>query len=502
MRATATASRIARDFNIKVIQSDKQQITVRYDGTDHTTSFVAKEGRQYSATIISMDPNYDAGEIYNKEGIVRGDTVIYATPATTKVCRVNIEQDDHQTIVVTLNGKEYTESFDAHYGDLITVAVKPDNGFIAGAPSTTMERLTSPSINIEAGMPTRKKLQIHVRNPWPTRQTMNVNLNGIDYPITQADQIIRANFGDVYVITNSDTFGYYHANYTVNDDIVQTDTIGYSGTVTYNIDVAAEKPRAKLFNATITDRKYQHIKVKFYDEDTGALIKTVDGTTTDQIPYGSRYEVELSVKDNPGFEVRTGFLPEYTGRFEGNKEFKPTPAARVTTTFTSGFSRWINTNQQIIYGSGGGWQGRADVFGPLIDAYWDDEIRFTSDNLNPPKLAGFDMLGGDDVGDIRNAMAGRDKWNQTKSISFEINIDGHWRSIANYISKDGIISDHTDTFVPLWGNEIPRTFTPDSGAMVIDADLRIIEKDLEAKVPAARDHKKYQLRFLASDNDY
>ena len=257
-----------------------------------------------------------------------------------------------------------------------------------------------------------------------------------------------------------------------------------------------------MFNATITDRKYQHVKVKFYDEDTGALIKTVDGTTTDQIPYGSRYEVELSVKDNPGFEVRTGFLPEYTGRFEGNKEFKPTPAARVTTTFTSGFSRWVENAQHIIYGSGGGWQGRADVFGPLIDAYWDDEIRFTSDRTNPPKLAGFDLLGGDNVGDIRNAMAGRDKWNQTKSISFEINIDGHWRSIANYISKDGIISDHTDTFIPLWGNEIPRMFTPDSGAMVIDADLRIIEKDLEAKVPAARDHKKYQLRFLATDYDY
>ena len=502
MRATATASRIARDFNIKVIQSDKQQITVRYDGTDHTTSFVAKEGRQYSATIISMDPNYDAGEIYNKEGIVRGDTVIYATPATTKVCRVNIEQDDHQTIVVTLNGKEYTESFDAHYGDLITVAVKPDNGFIAGAPSTTMERLTSPSINIEAGMPTRKKLQIHVRNPWPIRQTMNVNLNGIDYPITQADQIIQANFGDVYVITNSDTFGYYHANYTVNDDIVQTDTIGYSGTVTYNIDVTAEKPRAKLFNATITDRKYQHVKVKFYDEDTGALIKTVDGTTTDQIPYGSRYEVELSVKDNPGFTVRTGFLPEYTGRFEGNKEFKPTPAARVTTTFTVGLSRWVENSQHILYGSGGRWQGRDKYFGPLIDAWFEDELRFVSDNINPPKLAGFDLVGINNLGDQRKVMAGEGKWDQTKSISFEVNINGKWKSIANYISKDNLFNEFQDTFIALWGTQIPREFGPDSGAMVIDADLRVIEKDLEANVPAATNHKKYQLRFLASDNDY
>lgn len=502
MRATATASRIARDFNIKVIQSDKQQITVRYDGTDHTTSFVAKEGRQYSATIVSMDPNYDAGEIYNKEGIVRGDTVIYATPATTKVCRVNIEQDDHQTIVVTLNGKEYTESFDAHYGDLITVAVKPDNGFIAGAPSTTMERLTSPSINIEAAMPTRKKLQIHVRNPWPTRQTMNVNLNGIDYPITKADQIIQANFGDVYLITNSDTFGYYHANYTVNDDIVQTDTIGYSGTVTYNIDVTTEKPRAKLFNATITDRKYQHVKVKFYDEDTGALIKTVDGTTTVQIPYGSRYEVELSVKDNPGFEVRTGFLPEYTGRFEGNKEFKPTPAARVTTTFTVGLSRWVENAQHILYGSGGRWQGRDRYFGPLIDAWFEDELRFVSDNINPPKLAGFDLVGVNDLGAQRKVMAGEGKWDQTKSISFEVNINGKWKSIANYISKDNLFNEFQDTFIALWGTQIPREFGPDSGAMVIDADLRIIEKDLEANVPAATNHKKYQLRFLASDNDY
>lgn len=365
-----------------------------------------------------------------------------------------------------------------------------------------MERLTSPSINIEASMPTRKKLQIHVRNPWPTRQTMNVNLNGIDYPITQADQIIQANFGDVYVITNSDTFGYYHANYTVNDDIVQTDTIGYSGTVTYNIDVTTEKPRAKLFDATVTDRKYQHTKVKFYDEDTGALIKTVDGTTTDQIPYGSRYEVEISVKDNPGFTVRTGFLPQYTGRFEGNKEFKPTPAARVTTTFTVGLSRWVKNSQHILYGSGGRWQGRDKYFGPLIDAWFEDELRFVSDNINPPKLAGFDLVGINNLGDQRKVMAGEGKWDQTKSISFEVNINGKWKSIANYISKDNLFNEFQDTFIALWGTQIPREFGPDSGAMVIDADLRIIEKDLEANVPAATNHKKYQLRFLASDNDY
>ena len=160
-----------------------------------------------------------------------------------------------------------------------------------------------------------------------------------------------------------------------------------------------------------------------------------------------------------------------------------------------------------MYGSGGGWAGRDGVFGPLLDAWFEDEFRFASDNINPPKLSGLDLIGVQNMDGVRNVMAGDGKWNQTKSLSFEINIDGTWRSIANYINTSGFLNEFVDAAIPLWGTQIPREFSSDSGAMVIDSELRIIERHLEANVPAANgnsrvNHKKYQIRFLASDNDY
>lgn len=508
MRATATASRIARDFNIKVIQSDKQQITVRYDGTDHTTSFVAKEGRQYSATIVSMDPNYDAGEIYNKEGIVRGDTVIYATPATTKVCRVNIEQDDHQTIVVTLNGKEYTESFDAHYGDLITVAVKPDNGFIAGAPSTTMERLTSPSINIEASMPTRKKLQIHVHNPWPTRQTMNVNLNGIDYPITQADQIIQANFGDVYVITNSDTEHYTKGTFTVNDDIVQTDEIGYSGTVTYNVDVTStSRPVGKPVSITVDDRKIQKITVKVYDEDDHtSLIKSIKNTT-DNAPYGSHYEIEFNM-DNTRFggkQMRHGKInvPD-SDRLVTPLNIDPGPAFWLVAEYDVpiAFAPYGNNGKQL------GYLNNTTEFGRVpVRSFLDGFLIYTdtADILNDDtKYPDHYLLYGV-TGDYWPFVNKLDYTNTNKVDRFgiEFNINGEWCSLMysyplNKVNGDGDIfvwldptRPHTDWHYNTLDQYCSATFTPKE-------DLLKLWLEWKKNAPRTPDSKKYKMRVWST----
>lgn len=90
----------------------------------------------------------------------------------TREFTVTINQSPNQTITVTYNGQEYTNSFVASYGSKYTVSISPKNGYIAGTLNHTSGIITD-NIIISATAATLKKYTITVTQPTNGKITIN-----------------------------------------------------------------------------------------------------------------------------------------------------------------------------------------------------------------------------------------------------------------------------------------------------------------------------------------
>ena len=113
---------------------------------------------------------------------------------------VTINQSPNQTITVTYNGQEYTNSFAASYGSKYTVSISPKNGYIAGTLNHTSGIITD-NIIISATAATLKKYTIAVIQPINGKITINGS-TGTSFTFDAGTQItVQAIANNGYKVT-------------------------------------------------------------------------------------------------------------------------------------------------------------------------------------------------------------------------------------------------------------------------------------------------------------
>jgi hypothetical protein len=198
------------EYQIRIIQSDHQKITAsctnNVDTDDHDDDFTVYPTSMKATARITSDTGYTAGTLNQTSFILTPETPIaefYATEATLNTYTIDIRQSDHQTITVTCNGTDYTETFTAHYGDTISAKVVADEGYIAGTLSSYSTTITYDT-QISA---TDARSKIHTINITQSEhETITVTYNGKEYTST-----FTVNDGDtVSSITISADDGYIY----------------------------------------------------------------------------------------------------------------------------------------------------------------------------------------------------------------------------------------------------------------------------------------------------
>lgn len=135
---------VVRYVVLNVPETENQKIKLSYvafptkedasqEGKDGF-SVKAVEGTPYTIEVIP-DDGYKAGEISPASGNADEDISFSVTPAEEDVMTITITQTPNQTIVVTANGEEHTETFTAEKDTEWTAKVVPALGYAAGTLS-------------------------------------------------------------------------------------------------------------------------------------------------------------------------------------------------------------------------------------------------------------------------------------------------------------------------------------------------------------------------------
>lgn len=106
--------------------------------TGYNTSSITVNGTTVTSPYTITQANVEAGSL-----------TISASAATKKTFTFTITQSEHQTITVTCNGKSYTSSFTASYGDTWTAKVVADTNYDAGTLSASSGTVTG-AVSISA----------------------------------------------------------------------------------------------------------------------------------------------------------------------------------------------------------------------------------------------------------------------------------------------------------------------------------------------------------------
>lgn len=325
------------DVYIQIQQSDFQIITITCNGETHTDSFYAPYGSYFEASIESTDENHTPGTLNMTSGVATGNTVIYATEAKGKVCVVEIIQTDHQTINVTVNNDEtHTVTFDAHYGDIITVSVKGDVGWNPGSPVFSFAEITG-DISVYADPPTPGELYITLNSM--QYQTIYAQINE-ETPITGS--MITTIYGDTYKLYIEPDPGWTPGELIVVNTDTGEDMSSY-GSMTANLtaSISAEAER-QYFDITIIQSDKEHQLITVYLNN----IPYTESIT--HVEYGTAYQISINpVVD--GYNSGEIAEYEYTGIVTQNMILDATPATIQT------FDITINqvANQTIHVNLGG-----------------------------------------------------------------------------------------------------------------------------------------------------
>lgn len=146
------AIKIDRDdnCNITIEESEHQTLYIYANNEVYSdNSFFITKNSVYKAKIVP-DIGYVSGVISpSDEGIIEGNMTFTMTPAEYNPCNITINQTPNQTIIVTTEGAEYTQSFIGRYDSTYTAKVISNTGYIAGTLNTT-EGIIKDDVNITA----------------------------------------------------------------------------------------------------------------------------------------------------------------------------------------------------------------------------------------------------------------------------------------------------------------------------------------------------------------
>lgn len=113
---------------VTIVQSANQTITVICNGNSHTSTFTAKAGSTYTASI-SASTGYNAGTLNRTSGTLTGNITISATAATLKTYTYTINQPTGGTITVTVDGVAHTSTFTVQHGKTASNKCTPNSGY-------------------------------------------------------------------------------------------------------------------------------------------------------------------------------------------------------------------------------------------------------------------------------------------------------------------------------------------------------------------------------------
>lgn len=113
---------------VTIVQSANQTIIVICNGNSYTSTFTAKAGSTYTASI-SASTGYNAGTLSSTSGTLTDNITISATAATLKTYIYTINQPIGGTIVVTVDGVAYTSTFIVQHGKTASNKCIPNLGY-------------------------------------------------------------------------------------------------------------------------------------------------------------------------------------------------------------------------------------------------------------------------------------------------------------------------------------------------------------------------------------
>lgn len=113
---------------VTIVQSANQTITVICNGNSYTSTFTAKAGSTYTASI-SASTGYNAGTLNSTSGTLIDNITISATAATLKTYTYTINQPTGGTITVTVDGVAHTSTFTVQHGKTASNKCTPNSGY-------------------------------------------------------------------------------------------------------------------------------------------------------------------------------------------------------------------------------------------------------------------------------------------------------------------------------------------------------------------------------------
>lgn len=113
---------------VTIVQSANQTITVICNGNSYTSTFTAKAGSTYTASI-SASTGYNAGTLNSTSGTLTDNITISATAATLKTYTYRINQPTGGTITVTVDGVAHTSTFTVQHGKTASNKCTPKSGY-------------------------------------------------------------------------------------------------------------------------------------------------------------------------------------------------------------------------------------------------------------------------------------------------------------------------------------------------------------------------------------
>lgn len=191
-------TKVVNFYEINIVQSLDQTITVICDGIEHTEPFNALAGSYYTVVVTPRE-GYVAGEPSTSFGYVNKNMIIYASPASIGTHLVTIIQTAGQNIEVICNGITYNSTFAANYGDEWRAVLTPDVGYTAGTLNATSGTITE-AITISATAATIIKYTVSVTQPENGIITVN-NAEGTSFSINHGtDVTIKAIANEGYKV--------------------------------------------------------------------------------------------------------------------------------------------------------------------------------------------------------------------------------------------------------------------------------------------------------------
>lgn len=313
-----------RVYNIHINSSENQTVkmTVYYSGYadgykqySEGDSFTIGNGARYEINI-TPDDGYIAGSVVNypASGNITDDMDIFVTDAAMRTIPVHIVQTDHQTIIVTINNVEYTQTdFEVPIYSIYTVRVEPEDNYTAGALNNAVNGIIDSEITFTA------KPAIIIYQPLVVKGTITVDSMPFD-DITSLDcyigietnnnevwyhyeknnsswvpddpgyQMPVRTGGSVQVTFNySDRFNEYFDT-VYKDGTITTYTIADDGSITIDLNLTIKK-----YTVYIMPTPQQTLTVKF--SESGQLVSTETETVSKEVSYGETYTAETTVID-------------------------------------------------------------------------------------------------------------------------------------------------------------------------------------------------------------